>query len=94
MNEEMKRYTQEQAAKMMGAAGEQPFRYVHGIGKVVAQALKENPGAVDARVSVAKRDDGKIVTLIQAYDANDKPVGDPIEGRGPCPPCCPKCPGD
>lgn len=92
---EAKRFDQEQAAQMITAAGGGHFtRYVHSSADVYRQVLKENPDAVDIRVSLARTEDHKIISLIQAYDANGKPIGEALHGGRPCPPCCPKCPDD
>ena len=94
MSEQIQRFSQTKAADMIRRAGARPIRYIDGIGQLSAQALKENSGAVDTRVSVALRSDGEIITLIQAYGADGKPIGEALSGHRPCPPCCPKCPGD
>lgn len=89
-----KRIDQERAAEMIEAAGEQTVRYFHGNADVYRQVLENNPEAVDIRVSLAKDEEGEPSALIQAYDANGKPIGVALSGHRPCPPCCPKCPGD
>ena len=94
MSAAIQRFSQEQAAQMIKAAGGGLMRYVHGSADVYRQVLKENPDAVDIRVSVARDEDHKIISLIQAYDASGKPIGEALHGGRPCPPCCPKCPGD
>ena len=94
MSEAIQRFSQTKAADMIERAGARPIRYIDGIGQISAQLLKENPDAVDTRVSLAVRSDGEIITLIQAYGGNGKPIGEALSGHRPCPPCCPKCPGD
>ena len=93
MSEQIQRFSQVEAAKMIERAGAQPVRYIHGSADVYRQILKENPEAVDIRVSLAKDEEGDLSTLIQAYGANGKPIGEALSGHRPCPPCCPKCPG-
>jgi len=97
MTEDIKRFTTEQAAEMIKAAGEQPVRYIHGSAEVYRKVLEENPEAVDIRVSVAElvtadsyrhKEDGTLCALVQAYDADGKPMGMALNNPLPCPPFC------
>ena len=88
MKEEIQRFSQEQAAQMIDDAGEQPVRYIHGSADVYRQILKENPEAVDIRVSVAQNEDGKAIALVQAYDGGGKPIGEALNNPLRCPPFC------